>query len=192
MTISATDKFFFDTDCLSTFIKVRKEHLLFKLFEKIYIPYEVYDEIKLYKTRFNKMYMSEIVDKFIKSGKVILIELELKEQYMFVDLIYNVTEKYKIIGKGEASVICLAKYRNGVIASNNMNDIAHYINKYNLKYTTTSLIIHQLVLKNIINTREAEEIWSDLVYFDGKINPFKMPYYTYKDFLKSNELVNVN
>lgn len=38
----------------------------------------------------------------------------------------------KIIGKGEAAAIAMVKQRGGILASNNMRDIASYISKYNL------------------------------------------------------------
>ena len=56
-------------------------------------------------------------------------------------------DDYKIIGDGEAASIALAKEYNGVIASNNLKDIAYYISKYNL-----STIASQPVISNIINT----------------------------------------
>lgn len=41
-----TDKYFFDTDCLSAFLWVRNENLLIKLYGgKIVLPQQVYSEL---------------------------------------------------------------------------------------------------------------------------------------------------
>ena len=47
----------------------------------------------------------------------------------------------KIIGKGEAAAIALAKTYNGIIASNNLKDISKYIEKYNLEHVATGDIL---------------------------------------------------
>lgn len=46
-----------------------------------------------------------------------------------------------MIGKGEAASISLAKEHNGIVASNNLSDIAYYIEKFKLKHITTGDIL---------------------------------------------------
>lgn len=42
-----TDRYFFDTDCLSAFLWVRGENILSKLYEnKIILPKQVYNELE--------------------------------------------------------------------------------------------------------------------------------------------------
>lgn len=54
--------------------------------------------------------------------------------------IYNTYQKlttnsdsgHKIIGKGEAASIALAKENNGILASNNLKDISIYVEEFHL------------------------------------------------------------
>jgi hypothetical protein len=43
----------------------------------------------------------------------------------------------KSIGSGEAAALVLARYNDGVIASNNFKDVSSYVQKFNLQHLTT-------------------------------------------------------
>lgn len=83
------------------------------------------------------------------------------------DLYYKLTENpdegHKIIGDGEASSIALAKVKNGIVASNNFNDILTYINEYSLEYTTTADILVDAYKKGIIDENQGNTIWANML-----------------------------
>lgn len=157
-----TDLLFFDTDCLSAFLWVHNESLLPRLYPgKVVIPKPVYIEL-------SKPSVPQLRDR-IKT----LIELQLvslhdiivgSEEYATY---YELTEAprggHKIIGKGEAAAISLAKKYDGIVASNNLADIADYISEYHLKHTTTSDILIDAYNRLIITEFEANAIWAKML-----------------------------
>jgi predicted nucleic acid-binding protein len=144
-----TDKLFFDTDCISAFLWVKEENILFKLYPgKIILPKPVFNEltnpsIPHIKRRVNELYLSGDV-----STKEILVNTE--EYKLYYELAISPPKGEKIIGKGEAAAIALAKTYNGIIASNNLKDISKYIEKYELEHIQLNQINH---LHNPLNLR---------------------------------------
>lgn len=135
-----TKDIFIDTDCISAFLWAGNESLLSQLYPgRIVMPKPVYDEID----RPTLAWMKARVDSMIIAGNLTVVDLTSGTEEF--DLYYKLTESpdegYRIIGAGEASSIALAKAKNGIVASNNFNDILMYINKYSLEYTTTACVI---------------------------------------------------
>lgn len=132
------DSIFFDTDCICAFLWVNEESLLEKIYAgKIIIPKEVYDEID----RPAIPHLKSRIDKLIAKGSAVIMCMDItsKEYELYSELInYN---SYKLIGKGEAAAISLAKEYDGILGSNNLSDIEYYINKYSLKHITTGKIL---------------------------------------------------
>lgn len=131
------DSIFFDTDCICAFLWVNEESLLEKIYAgKIIIPKEVYDEID----RPTIPHLKSKINKLIAKGSVVVrcMDITSKEYELYNKLINN---SYKLIGKGEATAISLAKEYDGILGSNNLKDIEYYINKYSLKHVTTGKIL---------------------------------------------------
>lgn len=82
---------------------------------------------------------------------------------LYYKLTVNPDEGHKIIGDGEASSIALAKVKNGIVASNNFNDIFTYINEYSLEYTTTADILVDAYKKGIIDENQGNTIWANML-----------------------------
>ena len=75
----------------------------------------------------------------------------------------NPDQGHKIIGEGEASSIALAKVKNGIVASNNFNDILTYINEYSLEYTTTADILVDAYKRGMIDENQGNAIWTNML-----------------------------
>ena len=108
-----TDKLFFDTDCISAFLWVKEENILLKLYPGLIIlPKPVFNEltnpsIPHIKRRVNELCLSGDV-----STKEILMNTN--EYKLYYELVISPPKGEKIIGKGEAAAIALAKTYNGI------------------------------------------------------------------------------
>jgi predicted nucleic acid-binding protein len=155
-----TDQIFFDTDCLSAFLWVKNENLIVQLYKsRLGLPQQVYDELKKVpplKTR---------IDSLIASGDVVGYPLVLgtPEGDLYLKLITKPDSGYKLIGKGEAAAISLAKYNNGILGSNNMRDIRPYIELYKLKHITTGEILVEALNKGLITEGQGNVIWANMI-----------------------------
>ena len=69
----------------------------------------------------------------------------------------------KIIGKGEAAAISLAKKHCGILASNNLKDINTYISEFSLKHMTTGDILVEAFENNLITEHQGNAIWTSMI-----------------------------
>lgn len=156
------DEIFFDTDCLSAFLWTKSEYLLNTLYAgRIIIPYQVYIEL----SHPNIPQLKASIDTLIQNGEARLtkLDIESKEEEMYLDLTSGSSNGRCLIGKGEAAAISLAYYRSGVLASNNMSDVSFYIEKFGLKSMTTASILLEVFRKNILTETEVNLIWSQMI-----------------------------
>jgi predicted nucleic acid-binding protein len=174
---SMTDQIFFDTDCLSAFLWVGKENILVQLYKnRIAVPQQVYDEIVKVPHLKRKTDVL-ITSKDIMTSRIIL---GTPEADLYIKLTTNPGIDNKIIGKGEASAISLAKYYDGILASNNMRDISPYIELYKLRHITTGNIMVEALNKGLILEGEGNVIWADMIHRQRKL-----PTLSFSDFLTS-------
>jgi predicted nucleic acid-binding protein len=170
-----TEIIFFDTDCLSAFLWVNKENLITQLYrDRIAIPEQVFSELKK---------VPPLKDRVVglKSSKLITIcslDFGTPEADFYLTLTAHPDEGYKVIGRGEASAIALARFRGGVLASNNLRDILPYTQLYNLKHITTGHILSEALNKKIITEGQGNAIWKDML-IRGRL----LPAATFSDFL---------
>ncbi len=121
-----TDKLFFDTDCISSFLWVKEENILFKLYpSRIVLPKQVFNELSIPSIPYIRLKVNELCLNGEVSTKEILANTE--EYRLYHELVVSPPKGEKIIGKGEAAAIALAKTHNGIIASNNLKYISKYI-----------------------------------------------------------------
>lgn len=157
-----TNKLFFDTDCISSFLWVKEENLLLKLYpNRIILPKQVFEElsnpsIPHIKNKVTKLCLSGDI-----STKEILINTE--EFNLYYELAVAPPKGEKIIGKGEAAAIALAKTYDGIMASNNLRDISKYIKKYNLEHVATGDILVAALNKGYIDETTGNRIWSNMI-----------------------------
>lgn len=90
---------------------------------------------------------------------------------------------YKIIGKGEAASIVLAKKYEGILGSNNLKDISNYVNLFSLKHLTTGDILLEAYDKNIITEKEGNEIWRKMINKKRKLGAS-----SFTEYIKNNAL----
>ncbi|MDD4402879.1 MAG: hypothetical protein PHI24_13795 [Desulfitobacteriaceae bacterium] len=157
-----TDSLFFDSDCISAFLWVGNENLLVKLYPgKIAIPKAVYDELSYP----GIAHLKARVDALLLAGQAQIMTID--SDTAAYDIYYRLTIKpeagHMIIGKGEASSIALAKQNEGIVASNNLKDIASYVAEMGLKHLTTGDILLAALEKGYITEAQGNTIWSTML-----------------------------
>jgi len=174
-----TDKYFFDTDCLSAFLWVRNENLLIKLYGgKIILPEQVYSELSHPRIP----HLKTRTDTLKNNGDIAIenIEFDTEEYRIYYKLTRNPDKGFKAIGKGEAAAIALARIKGGVLASNNMRDIRQYVEEYGLEHITTGDILSEALNKQYITEDEGNAIWANMIAKNRKL-----PNNTFTDFLNN-------
>ena len=149
---------FYDTDCLSCFISIDDVTVLKKLFDKVIIPHEVYDEfskIFILKKRVDKLINDDFIEviDFDTNTKVYKLFVKLRRGYLLDNE----------IGKGEAAALALAIENNGILASNNTKDITEAINKYNILRIKTGDILVKAFKNKIITEDEGNTLWMKML-----------------------------
>lgn len=154
-----TDLYFFDTDCISAFLWVKKESILAELYpRKIILPRQVYDEITKVPPLLNRINgMKDAGQLTVKS-----IDVGTDEFSDYYALAVSPPAGERIIGKGEAAAIALTKKHNGTLASNNLRDIKRYINQFKLKHVTTGDILVGALNQGLISEEEGNILWADM------------------------------
>lgn len=148
-----TSRVFIDTDCISAFLWVGTEHLLEKLYSgKIVIPQEVYDEINIPTIPHLKSRIDQLVAK--GSAEIVSIDIGTEEYELYRNLTRN-HDSNKVIGKGEAASISLAKKHNGILGSNNLRDVQPYVEEFSLEHMTTGDILVEAFKAQFVTEQEA-------------------------------------
>lgn len=172
-------KLFFDTDCISSFLWVKKENILFKLYPgKIILPKPVFNEL----SSPSIPHIKRKIDKLCLNGDISTKEILLNtdEYKLYYELAISPPKGEKVIGKGEAAAIALAKTYNGIIASNNLRDIFKYVEKYELEHITTGGILAAALDEGYINEQTGNQIWTNMI---GKKR--MLPTATFTEYLKT-------
>lgn len=173
-----TDKLFFDTDCISAFLWVKEENILFKLYPgKIILPKPVFSELSNPSIPHIKRKINELCLSGDVSTKEILVNTE--EYKLYCELAISPPKGEKVIGKGEAAAIALAKTYNGIIASNNLKDISKYVEKYNLEHKTTADLLVEALNKGFIDEAAGNQIWTNMI-----VKRRMLPTATFTEYLK--------
>lgn len=170
------EKYFFDTDCLSAFLWVRKESVLAHLYNgRIILPMQVYNELE------KVPHLKKRVDMLKESGDL-RVEDILVATEEFADYLQMTTKPesgMRIIGKGEAAGIAMAKHRKGILASNNLRDILPYVEKYSIRHITTGDILKEAMNVGLITEKEGNALW------EGMLRKRRMlPAATFSEYLK--------
>ena len=173
-----TNRYFFDTDCISAFLWIKGESILAKLYSgKIILPTPVYRELQ------KVPHLSARIDTLKQNGDLFIqsIEAGSAEYYDYVKMTTSPEPGMKIIGKGEAAAIAMARMRNGILASNNMRDISAYVTKYNLQHITTGDILLEALKQQLITESEGNPIWAAMLR-----KKRRLPTLTFSDYICNN------
>lgn len=152
---------FYDTDCIYSFLVIGKEYILKKLFKEINIPKPAYDELII----LCSPNLQKSLNNLINSGFVKIVNMGIfSEEYTKYTCIKNgYWDDLKIVGKGEAAALAFAIVNDGIIVSNNLNDVVVYVEKFNLTLFTSSIILALSFEEEIITMNEANNIWNQML-----------------------------
>ena len=102
-----TEKYFFDTDCLSAFLWVREESILARLYSgRIILPAQVYDELqRVPHLQARVDVLKNHRDLFVES-----METGSEEYFDYLQMTTSPEDGMRIIGRGEAAGIAMAKH----------------------------------------------------------------------------------
>ncbi|NLV85419.1 MAG: type II toxin-antitoxin system VapC family toxin [Spirochaetales bacterium] len=163
-----TKKTVFDTNCFSSFLMIGREDIILTKYRgQIVIPQFVYDEY----CRPVVYHLRVKIDQMLASNIISRMEIihGTEESKLFRELTKTPRAGNKIIGKGEASAIVLAKFHGGVVVSNNLKDVKAYTQKLNLTLVTTSDILVASFTDSSIDETEANRIWADMLKMQRKL-----------------------
>ena len=153
---------FYDTDCLESFLFVDAGYILERLFSKIIIPEQVYEEILVEKT---SLIVKTNFEK-LKVGFVEIREIQFASQeyttYKSIERGFW-SQTGKVCGAGESAAMALAHLNNGIVASNNLSDVEEYIGSLEIELITSSMILSKAVEKDIISEDGANALWKEMV-----------------------------
>ena len=170
-----TEKYFFDTDCLSAFLWVHEESILARLYAgRIILPSQVYNEIQ----RVPHLLLK--VDALKNNGDLRVESMEAgSEEYNdYLQMTTFPEAGMRIVGRGEAAGIAMVKQRGGTLASNNLRDIRPYVEKYEISHITTGDILIKAMEAALITEAEGNIIWSEMIR-----KRRMLPTLTFSDFL---------
>lgn len=156
-----TDSIFFDTDCICAFLWVNEVCLLEKIVDgKIMIPKPVYDEID----RPSIPHLKRRVDLLLERGSAEIVYLSVdSEEYALYRELTTFSGNNKVIGRGEAASISLAKTYDGILGSNNLKDVAYYVQKFSLEHKTTGDLLVEAYERGLITEAEGNAIWQAML-----------------------------
>lgn len=156
-----TNELYFDTDCISAFLWINNTNILHELYGgKMVLPDPVYQELS------NPCipHLKQQADQLVNAKDVSIKTIDLgTEEYKIYNALINGADGRKVIGKGEASGIALAKTYNGILASNNYKDIKTYIDEYKLRHIDTGHILKEALDKGFITETDGNNIWSQML-----------------------------
>jgi len=170
---------FFDTDSISAFLWVKKEDILLKLYPgRIVLPKDVYNEL----TNPRIPHIANRIRELYHNGMVQVREtLVGSEEYgMFYELAVNPPNGQKRIGRGEAGALAMAGAFNGIVASNNIKDIAPIVERCGLEHITTGKILREAMEKGLITEVDGNDIWKRM-----KAKKRLLPNETFSGFLQA-------
>ena len=157
-----TEPLFFDTDCLSAFLWINNQSLLAQLYPgRVIIPAQVYAELSIPSVP----HLKQRIDVMISNGdaKVESIQADTKEYRLYRKLVSKPDPGHVIIGNGEAAAIALAKEQGGILASNNLRDVAAYVSEFGLQHMTTGDILKEALDRGLITETVGNQLWQNML-----------------------------
>lgn len=153
----------FDTDCLSSFLWIRRIDIIKTLFpNQIIIPQTVYDELDKMRQYSRYSFVVEDLDVEIKAKNVYLEDIPIPSDAGEEYLRLIAPNDIKQIGRGEAAAIVLAKLHSGTLASNNLRDILPHIISGQPPYISTDTILYLYYQQGKISAEQGCQIWNDM------------------------------
>ena len=170
----------FDTDCLSSFLWIKRFDILRSLFvDDIFIPGAVSDELSNLRRFSHHRWLPDMLQKYVDRGEVKLIEIAslgiVADEYTRLTDIDSPCP----MGAGEAAVLALIRLGGGTAASNNLADVRYYCEEHGLELISTDDILCLAVERRITTEDEGVAIWDDM-----KAHKQKLPNYDFTEALR--------
>lgn len=171
---------FYDADFLICFLTIGKTSILKKAFNEIIVPMQVFKELTRKKSP--KIVKETIID-LRDSG---FVKVPVIKSNSRVNIAYRAIkngywhEDFKKLGKGESAALAFAIEEEGVIASNNFDDIMGYVDKYELPLLTTSYFLALAFDEGIIDHDEAIDLYDRMIE-----EARKMPCNSFEEYYNS-------
>lgn len=171
---------FYDADFLICFLTIGETSILKKAFNEIIVPKQVFKELTRKKT---PKIVKETIINLRDSG---FVKVPVIKSNSRVNMAYRAIkngywhEDFRRLGKGESSVLAFAIEEEGVIASNNFDDIKDYVDKYELPLLTTSYFLALVFDEGIIDYDEASDLYERMIE-EGR----KMPCSNFEEYYNS-------
>lgn len=173
-----TERLYFDTDCVSSFLWVKQEDILINMYrDRIVLPQEVLVELSNPSIPHIKNRITALLAQGDISIQSMLINSEEYNFFHAMALAHSGGEI--VIGKGEAAAIALAKVYGGIVASNNLKDVRKYIEKYQLKHITTGDILLSAMDNGLMDESMGNRIWGNML-----LKRRILPADSFSDYLK--------
>jgi len=177
-------KVFLDTDFLCSFLWIGRTNYLAKVLPgyEVIVPYQTASEIKrplkgLIPLQ-AKYHAAKSNGDFIEADDFDTGSSEYKD---YLCLTHGLGYP-KAIGSGEAAGIVLAKKHHGVLASNNLRDIADFVEHFGIALITTCDILLALYDQCFLNEKELSKVFSDMLK-QGR----QLPFPTFSALLQARE-----
>ena len=152
----------FDTDCLSSFLKVRHPDLIAAVLGgSVLLPEQVVYELdNLKPTKY--AWLPQILEKEIAAGAFQVFCITARG-LVATEYLALIGGKYgKRMGSGEAAALAYVRINGGTIASNNLSDIAPYCRTHGLEYISTDDILCLAVINGCLGLAQAETLWTEM------------------------------
>ena len=154
--IFLTKRAFFDTDYLSSFLRIDRMDLILDKYGEILISKEVKKELC---DNNNNYYIKKRFQKVCEDGKVKIYEIESGTEEWDITLNLMLMSEDVSKNRGEIASIALAKSKNCILASNNLTDVCDCVKHYDLEHTTTATELAEFCKDGTITFEEAKSYW---------------------------------
>lgn len=144
-----------DTDILSMFGKVKSINILKQLFNELYVPTAVYEELLRAKDA-GLSFTNFVLD------DIEVINLDEVEHHEYISLLKN--EKY--LHKGEIQAITICKHRGGVLLTNDKK-AKNFCIKNSIPYFDIKGILRAFLLRKILNEIELRRLITQIEDVDN-------------------------
>lgn len=162
---------FYDADVLICFLEINECEILKKLFSKVIIPEQAYDELNKGKTPQNikNNLKNLILENFVEIKENNFSSKEFVK-YECISKGYW-SKNGERIGKGESAAIAFAIENNGIVASNNLSDIIEICSEFNIPIITSSMILSFAFELKILPKEKITFIWKKIIKNTYQIMP---------------------
>ena len=175
----------FDTDCISSFLWIRRLDILDTMYShSMIVPAVVEKELSFMKrSKYSFVYQDLICD--VQKGNIEIFTIPALSGMTPRYQAYINGEGVKKIGKGEAAAIVIAEELTGTLASNNLKDVLKPVRTIPLPLLTTDDILYQYYHSGYMSILDGERIRESM-----RKKKRKLPAYGFDRVVRNHEAGN--